>query len=252
MTVPECPLYHGFIEGNVFRRLVATYAFSRIIKTKTDDRGETRWLFKGMDLTNEEELLPQVLTSLFYLFLVFFSGVVSTFYQLLLLDVNYRCEGNEKTQDCFKLSFFESSIREPIDCNSAAVQNGTIDVVCYKIVFNFGLAVGASYGGFQLSMVFLNMATSAMLMAKQAKTIRNIRIVLGLLSLCLFAALMAVQFTSPQLFITDNLVITLQALYQWCLWLVLCSESLGRSLSHLRQRITIQPLVCDLCEQVLI
>ena len=86
------------------KRWVATNVFHRIIKTKTDDHGETRWLLKDMDLTDEAEILSKVLSRLFYLFLILFGGVVLLFYQLLLLDVNYRCDHNEKTQDCFKYS----------------------------------------------------------------------------------------------------------------------------------------------------
>lgn len=200
------------------RRWVATNEFSRIIKINTDDRGETRWLFKDMDLTDEEEILSKVLSSLFYLFLVLFGGVVLLFYQLLLLDVNYRCDNNEKTQDCFKQSLWNLEAvkkfsRDSIDCSSAAVQNGTVEVVCYKIVLNFGLAAGASYGGFKLSMVFLNVSTSAMLMAKRANTITKIRLFLGLLSLGLLAAFVAVQVTSLRvIFTSDNLVIALQGM----------------------------------------
>lgn len=71
-------------------RWVATNAFSRIMKTKIDERGETRWLFKDMDLTDEEGMLSKVLCSLFfYLFLVLFGGIVLLFYQLLLLDITF-------------------------------------------------------------------------------------------------------------------------------------------------------------------
>lgn len=200
------------------RRWVATNAFSRIINTKTDERGETRWLFKDMDLTDEVKILSRVLSSLFYLFLVLLGGIVLLFYQLLLLDVSFRCDHNEKTQDCFKQSLWDLEAiqklsRDSIDCNSAAARNGSVEVVCYKIVFNFGLAAGASYGGFQLSVVVLNLATSAMLMAKQAKTILKIRLFLGFLSLALLAAVIAVQVTSLRnIFTSDNLVIALQGM----------------------------------------
>lgn len=200
------------------RRWVATNVFYRIIKIKTDDPGETRWMFKDIDLADEAKILSRVFSSLFYMFLVLFGGVVLLFYQLLLLDVSFRCDPNEKTQDCFKQSLWNLEAikkfsRDSVDCNSEAARNGTVEVVCYKIVFNFGLAAGASYGGFQLSMVFLNVATSAMLMAKQAKTILKIRLFLGVLSLGLLAAFIAVQATSlRRIFTSDNLVIALQGM----------------------------------------
>ena len=200
------------------KRWVANNVFHRIIKTKTDDHGETRWLLKDMDLTEEVEILSKVLSRLFYLFLILFGGVVLLFYQLLLLDVDYNCDHDEKSQDCFKYSLWnweaiKKFSRDPIDCNSAAARNGTVEVVCYRIVFNFGLAAGASYGGFQLCMVFLNIVTSAMLTAKQAKTIMKVRLFLGIVSLGLLAAFVTVQVTSLRLiFVSDNLVLALQGM----------------------------------------
>ena len=41
-------------------------------------------------------------------------------------------------------------------------------VICYKLVFNIGLALGAGYGAFQICMVLLNLATNALLMCKKA------------------------------------------------------------------------------------
>ncbi|KAJ7386940.1 putative ATP-dependent RNA helicase ddx60 [Desmophyllum pertusum] len=182
------------------RRWIATYAFYRIIQTKPDDLGEKRWLFKDMDLTNEKKILSKVLSSLFYLFLVMFGGVVLMFYTLLLLDVTFKCDPNDKSLDCFKfmihdLETVKNFSRVRIDCNSAAAKNGTVDVVCYKIVLNFGLAAGASYGSFQITMVFLHLATAAFLMIKQAATICMIRALLAMLSLVIIAGVAVVQLT---------------------------------------------------------
>lgn len=83
----------------------------------------------------------------------------------LLLDVSYGYDRNDKTKDCFEYNLGNTEAvswkgREPIDCNSTAVQNGTVEVECYKFVFNFGVALGASYGTFQFSLFVLSMATS--------------------------------------------------------------------------------------------
>ena len=134
--------------GSRLRRLVASYAFSRIITKKTDSSGATRWLLKDIDLTDEEKVLSKVFKRFFALFIVLFSGVVILFYQFLLIKVSYTCEPNEISQDCFKavlwdVEAFMKFSRDSIDCGSAAVKRRTVDVVCYKIVFNVGLASGA-------------------------------------------------------------------------------------------------------------
>lgn len=204
--------------GTRLRHLVAGYAFSRIITKKTDSNGEvTRWLLKDIDLTDEEKILSKVFTSFFVLFLVLFGGVVILFYQFLLIEVSYTCEPNEKSQDCFKavlwdVEAFMKLSRDSIDCGSDAVKDGAVDVVCYKIVFNVGLASGAGYGAFQLSMVLLNAATTALLMSKEAKTICKIRVAMVFISVGLLAAFVVVQVSRSLHvhFTSDNLVIALQ------------------------------------------
>lgn len=204
--------------GRRLRRFVASYAFSRVITKKTDNDGKTRWLFKDIDLTDEEKVLSKVFTSFFVLFLVLFFGVVVLFYQFLLIEVSFTCEPNVgKSQDCFKavlwdVEAFMKFSRDSIDCTSAAVKNETVDVVCYKIGFNVGLASGAGYGAFQLSMVLLNAATTALLMSKQAKTICKIRVAMVFLSVVLLTAFVVVN-TTRSLYVhfnSDNLVIALQ------------------------------------------
>lgn len=198
------------------KRWVATYAFYRIIQKKSDDLGEHRWLFKDMDLTDEKKILSKVLSSLFLLFLVMFGSVVLLFYYLLLLDVTFKCDPGDNKQDCFKymlfnLETFKNFSREAVDCNSAAAKNGTVAVMCYKIVFNFGLAAGASYGSFQITMVFLNVASAAMLMIKRAKTICKIRVFLIGLFLALVAAFNVVVIAQVPIN-SDNLVFSFQGM----------------------------------------
>lgn len=200
-----------------FRRWVVTNVFSGIIKKKRNSRDETRWLFKDIDLTEEQELLSKV----FFFFVLLSIGLVNNvammFWQILLLDVTYSCEQNsEKTKDCFEYKFlnskaFDTLLRDPIDCNSAAVRNGTVEVVCYKLVFNIGLASGASYGGFKLAMAVLNVATTLMLMASKPKTVCRIKAVV-FLTFCVFVgAILAILATSFRVsFLSDNFVILLQ------------------------------------------
>ena len=200
------------------KRWVATYAFHNMIERKTDCFGEKRWMFKDVDLTDEEKILSRVLSSLFYLFLVLFGGVVLLFYWLLLLETSFQCDPDDKALDCFKYTIWELKTiknfsREAVDCNSTAARNGTVEVMCYKIVLNFGLAAGASYGSYHISMAFFNVAAVALFMVKEVKTICMIRTSLIMLSLGFLAVYIMVAITSLRYYIvSDNLVIVLQGM----------------------------------------
>ena len=200
-----------------FRRWVVTNVFSGIIKKKKKNRDETRWIFNDVDLTEEQKLLSRVFFFLLVLSFILITNVAMMFWQILLLDVTYSCEQNsEKTKDCFEYKLwnskaFETFARDPIDCNNAAVQNGTVSVVCYKLVFNIGLASGASYGGFKLAMAALNVATTLMLMASKPKTVRIIKTVVVLVYGVFLVAIIAIHATSFRVsFMSGNLVIFLQ------------------------------------------
>ena len=193
------------------RHLVATYAFSGIIEKKTDN-GATRWLFQ--DIALEGELLSDVFRGLLVLFISLIIGVLLMFLQLLLIDVSYSCDLEDKGKDCFKYKLWDTRkfSNDPIDCTSAAIQNGTVDVICYKIVFNAGWAIGASYGAFKISMAVINLAVAGLLMIKQTKTICKIRAIFIFLNIGVLAALFVVQFTTLRVFlVSDTLANTLQA-----------------------------------------
>ena len=200
------------------RRWISTYAFYHSVTMKADDLGKKRWLFKDIDLTNEEKILAKALSSLLFLFLLMFGGVMLMFYILLLLEVSFKCDPDNKNLDCFKFMMWNwetitNFSRVAVDCNSAAARNGTVGVVCYEVVFNFGLAVGASYGSFQITMAFLNLAMTALLMIKQAKTICKLRAFLAVLSLGLIAGFATVQLTTLHRHLTsDNWVFALQGM----------------------------------------
>lgn len=94
----------------------------------------------------------------FFLFLSLFGGVLLLFYWLLLLETAYKCDTNDKALDCFKyhlkfwhLKTIKNFSKEGIDCNSEAVRNGPVEVLCFMIVLNFGLAAFASYGSYQIT-----------------------------------------------------------------------------------------------------
>ena len=195
------------------KQWVVTNIFSEIIEKKTKDRAQTKWLLKDIDLTDEKEILSKVFNALMWLSITLICGTAIVFWQILLLDVTYDCDENDNTKDCFEYKLWNTKAwsRDPIDCKSAPVQNGTLEVVCYKIVFNFGLASGASFGAFKISMAILNVATALMLMVNKPKTICRIKTIMVFVYICSITAIIAIQATSLRVsFKSGNLVILLQ------------------------------------------
>ena len=190
----------------------AAYVFSSVIKKNTDSSGATRWLFINVDLSDKEELLCDVFFSLWLLFLAVLSSVLAVFYRLLLLHVSYTCVQNDDTKDCFEYKLWDtkSFFNDPIDCNSTA----TVDVVCYELVFNPGLALGASYGAFKLSMALIKIF-------KVPCNICYVRIILGILYSILLAVVIVVQTSSWSVyFVSDSLT---NAVQMFVILLVVCA-----------------------------
>ena len=182
---------------------VATNAFSNIFKEKkkkTCCPREARWLFKDIDLTAEDELLCKVLTRFLMLFSLMFGTVLTVFWLLFVLDVSYDCDEDDLSKDCFERKW-SLKPQDPLNCSSAAVQNlirnGTIQVICNKIVFSFGLATGASYGSFKLSMFAVKVSTSAILLIKKTKILRWVRVSVVLLVLGTVISLVVVETVIP-------------------------------------------------------
>lgn len=89
-----------------------------------------------------KKILSKVSLGLFLLFRALLFGASLLFFHIVLLDVSYGYDRNDKTKDCFEYNLGNTEAvswkdREPIDCNSTADQNGTVEVECYKFVFNF-------------------------------------------------------------------------------------------------------------------
>ena len=196
-------------------RWIAANAFSEIFKEKKKNTGsprETRWLFKGIDLTAEKKTLSETLTSFSCLFIMMFGVVVAMFWQLLLLEISNSCDEDDQTKDCFEYKLWSLKPQDPINCSSAAVKNGKIQIICYKIVFNFGVASGASYGAFKLSMFAVTVGTSAILMVKKPKILRAIQVIFVLLFLGALVSVIVVMSVLPSgvAFMSDNWVTILQ------------------------------------------
>ena len=184
-------------------RWVATNVFSDIFKKKkkkTCCPREARWLLKDIDLTAAKRLLSKVLIRFFMLFYVMFGAALTTFWQLLLRDVSYDCDEDDLSKDCFERKWSWKA-QDPLNCSSAAVQNliqnGTIQVICNKIVFNFGLASGVSYGLFNLSLCVIKVGASALLRIKTTKMLRLVQIFGVLLVLGVVISLTVVDAVIP-------------------------------------------------------
>lgn len=213
---------------------IVSNAFSAIITKKTDN-GLTRWYIKDIDLTRSEELLGKVLSSLFGLYFMLFTVASSLFWETLLLDISYSCKPDDVSAsvECFEynikenVEFWKAFARlgeDPIDCNSGKFLNGSVGVICYQMVFNIGAASGASYGGFKLSMIAVNAATSAMLLHKRSPSVNRTRVIVGLLITAVYAAFLVSQVVetekgSSSLIVTldsHNLAIYLQMVMGLC------------------------------------
>ena len=139
---------------------------------------------KDIDNADYSSSFRRPLYCFLYLFLLISGGLATLFFQLFLLkvsymynlptqkcsrllfhvaDISHSCEQSDGAKECFKYDAWNKINEDRIDCNSAAVENGTTDVICYRIVFSMDIASGASYRGFQLSIVALNVATGAIL-----------------------------------------------------------------------------------------
>lgn len=159
------------------QRFALSYVFREIFKEeqKTDGSRETTFLFKGIDLVADRETLSKFLQAFFVLLFTFAINVSTLFWQLLLLDLSYSCN-EDYSKECFELNpKHEQDESLPVNCSSAAVQNGSIQVVCYKLVFNPAVAIGTTYGTFKLNLFATNVVTSIILKAKTEMSLKRIQ-----------------------------------------------------------------------------
>ena len=164
-----------------FRCWIAKNVFSDILKEKKKEDGTSRWLFKDIDLTFHKTILHRLWFMFSMLFLGMLNGAILIFWQLLLLEVSSDCDVNDSSKDCFEGTVWYWPKEDPINCSSAAIQNGTTYVLCYKIVFNFGVATGATYGVFKLSMLAINLASNLLMMIENWKTLLAVQLITVLL-----------------------------------------------------------------------
>ena len=149
---------------------------------------------RDIDNADYSSSLRQSWYCFLYLFLLMSGGLATLFFQLFLLkvsylynlqtqkcsrllfhaaDISHSCEQSDGAKECFKYDAWNKINKDRIDCNSAAVQNGTTDVICYRPVLSMDMTSGVSYSGFQLSIVVLNVATGAILTLAISKLYLN-------------------------------------------------------------------------------
>ena len=211
-----CIFYVKSGKLNLIGRWIAKNIFPDIMKEKKKEDGTPRWLFKDIDLTSKERILKRVWQTFFALFGGILLGTMTVFLELLLLEVSSDCDVNDPSKDCFEVKFSGlggPKIQDPINCSSAAIQNGTTYVFCYRIVFNLGVATGASYGVFKLSVLVFSLTSRVLLMIKKPETVKALRFII--MSLCIVASLILVGLGLTPFgfgFFLENLIDILQTI----------------------------------------
>ena len=190
-------------------RWLAAYTFPNIIEKKTDENRQTTWQVRDTNLGEGSALLSKLTTSISLLFLTLAAFTLIMFFYLLLINVSYDCDPDEKSKDCFEFKVWDTDrfSNVPIDCSSAAILNGSVEVVCYEIVFDFSKAVGASYGVFKISIGGLQLLATLILMKKDTKLVTKLQIVMVVAYICLFVTIMVVQFTQLRVYLVSNTIV---------------------------------------------
>ncbi|XP_044173637.1 uncharacterized protein LOC122957559 [Acropora millepora] len=198
-----------------FGRLVAAYTFPNIIQKKKNANGTVSWRVVDVEIEDETQLLYKITLGV-WLSLVTLIYVVSfTFFQLLLLEVSYDCDPDEKSKDCFEFKLWDlgSYSNAPINCTSKAVIDGSVEIaVCYEIVYNFGTAAGASYGVFKISSGALELLATLILMRKTTKFVCVVKSMVVSALVGIFVVLVAVQATSLRVYLGTNKRYIMQAI----------------------------------------
>lgn len=212
IIVSSIAVFVKFRDRNLIWPWIAKNVFSGILKEKKKEDGTPRWFFKGIDLTFQREILSTIWFTTSMFFVGMLIGLTLMFWQLLLLEVSSNCDVDDPSKDCFEVKFWGWK-EDPVNCSSAAIQNGITYVYCYKIVVNFGVASGAGYGTFKLSMLAFSLGSNVMLMIEKSNTLLVLRIISTLLVL-LAGVIPLVLMTTPSgvAFLSNNLVIIFQAI----------------------------------------
>ena len=198
-----------------FGRLVATSTFPNILQKKKNANGTVSWQVRDVAIEDGTKLLSKITSSFCFLFGTLIITISSMFFQLLFLEVSYDCDPNEKSKDCFEFKSLDPDrySNAPINCSSTAAITGSVEIICYEFVYNFGTAVGASYSVFKISNGALELLATLMLMRKTTTFVCKVRTVVVLALVGFVAVIVAVQATSWRVYFeTTNFGYIYQAL----------------------------------------
>ena len=131
----------GFIlhlKGPNLARLVVTNAFPSIMqkkkkkKKKKNANGTISWQVGDVEI-EEGTKLSKITHGVYHLVGTLSAVISLVFFWLLLLEVSYDCDPNEKSKDCFEFNYWGSVgfSDAPINCTSKAVIDGSVEIVCY-------------------------------------------------------------------------------------------------------------------------
>lgn len=187
---------------------ISLHAFPDILKKKKAEHGSTTWLFSKKDITNLEKGFKKIMAGMTGIAFSSFTNASLIFWQTLLLEISYDCELEDKTKECFPHdSKLEVKIDvDPINCNSPEIVNGTVTVICYRLVFNIGVASGACYGVFRLISVALSFTASLMLLHK--KVVKIVRYIMAVLVLVVIVISFAVTSKWGSMRLDTNQLVT--------------------------------------------
>jgi len=191
-----------------FARLVTTYTFPNIIQKKKNANGTISWEVRGVEIEDGTELLSKITRGVCLLLGTLIYEISLMFFHHLLLEVSYDCDPNEKSNDCFEFKLWDSGrfSNAPINCTSQAVIDGSVEVICYEIVYNFGTAAGVSYGVFKISKSALELLATLILTRKTTTFVFKVQAVVLFAIVGIVAVLFAVQTTSWRVYLeTTNL-----------------------------------------------
>ena len=199
-----------------FGRFVATYTFPNIIQKNKNANGTVSWQVGDVEIEDGTKLLSRITRAVCLLFGTLIIVISSMFFHLLLLEVSYDCDPDETmTKDCFEFKFWDTGkySKAPINCTNKAFLNGSVDVICYKIVYNFGTAAGASYGVFKISNGALELLATLILMRKSTRFVSVVQALLLWALVGFVAVIIGVQATKWRIYLAStNFAYVYQAL----------------------------------------
>ena len=126
-------------------RFIAVNTFGKVLYQSIEG-GRMKLYFLGREVTDDDTAML-AFRGLSFLAAPLLSNVFLLFWYMLLVEGSYDCT---EEFDCFEISELGKYHNEPLNCSSEVVVNGSIQIECFRISFNYAVATGAAYGLFKL------------------------------------------------------------------------------------------------------